>query len=61
MRESCAAALDGCILLELTHLLHAVWCSSYHEVDPNNGYAISSVGDDLGDKQEKYVGTIAGI
>ena len=54
MWASCAAALDGCI-----------YFMPYDEgrimkLDPNNGDAMSSVGDDLG-KDNKYIGAVVGI
>ena len=31
------------------------------KLDPNNGDAMTSVGDDLGDGRYKYIGTVVGI
>ena len=55
MWESCAAALDGCI--------YFIPCKARRimKLDPNNGDAMSSVGDNLGDGASKYIGTVIGI
>ena len=52
---SCATALDGCI--------YFMPCNGGRilKLDPNNGDAMSIVGDDLGDGPFKYMGTVAGI
>ena len=55
MWMSCAAALDGCIYCMPLN------ANRIMKLDPNNGDAMSSVGDDLGDKGVKYSGTVAGI
>ena len=58
---SCALALDGCIYF-MPGSAHRIM-----KLDPNNGDAISSVGDDLGDDwgdrdyDEMYRGTVVGI
>ena len=51
---SCAAALDGCIYFMPCRARRII------KLDPNNNYAISSVGDDLG-RGLKYIGTVVGI
>ena len=53
--ESCAVALDGCI-----------YCMPYMadrimKIDLNNNDAMTSVGNDLGDGEDKYSGTVVGI
>ena len=53
--KSCALALDGCIYFMPSSGRRIM------KLDPNNNDAMSSVGDDLGDKSEKYIGTIVGI
>ena len=55
MWVSCAAALDGCI--------YFMPCKARRmmKLDPNNGDAMSSVGDDMGRGIFKYVGTAVGI
>ena len=55
MWASCAAALDGCIYFMPAN------ANRIMKLDPNNGDAMSSVGDDLGDGRHKYVGTVVGI
>ena len=52
---SCAVALDGCI--------YFMPCTAHRimKLDPNNSDAMSSVGDVLGDDDEKYNGTVVGI
>ena len=52
---TCAVALDGCIYF-MPHNAHRIM-----KLDPNNGDAMSSVGDDMGDRIFKYVGTAIGI
>ena len=55
MWSSCAAALDGCIYFMPD-------CAScIMKLDPNNNDAMSSVGDDLGDGEFKFNGTVVGI
>ena len=55
MWESCALALDGCIYCMPSNARHIM------KLDPNNGDAITSVGDDLGSTQYKYIETVVGI
>ena len=56
MWVSCALALDGCIYFMPYEAHHIM------KLDPNNGDAMSSVGDDLGDAGcWKYSGTVVGI
>ena len=55
MWSSCVAALDGCIYFMPDKARRIM------KLDPNNNDAISSVGDDLGDKKWKYNGTVVGI
>ena len=50
---SCAAALDGCIYFMPQYARRIM------KLDPNNGDAMSSVGDDLGIGW-KYIGTVVG-
>ena len=52
---SCAAALDGCIYC-MPYCAHCIMT-----LDPKKNDAISSVGDDLGDGEYKYNGTIVDI
>ena len=52
---SCAAALDGCIYFMPSSARRMM------KLDPNNGDAMSSVGDDLVDGYNKYIGTVVGI
>ena len=52
---SCAAALDGCIYFMPLSARRIM------KLDPNNNDAMSSVGDDLGDKGWKYSGTVVEI
>ena len=52
---SCALALDGCIYFMPADARRIM------KLDPNNGDAMSSVGDDLGDKGWKYSGTVVEI
>ena len=52
---SCAAAIDGCVYF-MPYMGHRVM-----KLDPNNNDAMSSVGDDLGNEQEKCCGTCIGI
>ena len=51
--ESCALALNGCIYFLPAHTPRIM------KLDPNNGDAMSSVGDDFG--SERYIGTVVGI
>ena len=53
--RSCALALDGCIYF-VPHNARRIM-----KLDPNNGDVMSSVGDDLGDGNGKYSGTVVGI
>ena len=54
--KTCAVSLDGCIYFMPSD------GSRILKLDPNNGDAISIVGDDLGDEGgEKYSGTVIGI
>ena len=55
MWRTCAAALDGCFYFMPYNARRIV------KLDPNNGDAMSSVGDDLGGGELKYVGTVIGI
>ena len=55
MRASCAAALDGCIYF----MPYNARCIM--KLDPNNGDAMSSVGDGFGDGYGMYTETIVGI
>ena len=52
---TCAVALDGCI-----YFMPAA-ARRIMKLDPNNGDAMSCVGDDLGDGWKKYIGTVVGI
>ena len=52
---SCAVALDGCIYFMPYGALRIM------KLDPNNDDIMTSVGDDLGDEEEKYIGTVIGI
>ena len=53
---SCAAALDGCI-----YFMPFIKARRIMKLDPNNNDAMSSVGDDLGGGDWKYIGTVVGI
>ena len=55
MWESCALALDGCIYCMPSNARRIM------KLDPNNGDAITSVGDDLGSTEYKYIETVVGI
>ena len=55
MWESCATALNGCIYFMPQRARRIM------KLDPNNNDAMSSVGDDLGDGDCKYCGTVVGI
>ena len=55
MWVSCAVALDGCIYFMPYGALRIM------KLDPNNDDIMTSVGDDLGDEEEKYIGTVIGI
>ena len=58
MWASCAAAHDGCIYFMPAN------ANRIMKLDPNNGDAMSSVGDDLGDNEgwkHRYIGTVVGI
>ena len=52
---SCALALDGCIYF-MPHNARRIM-----KLDPNNDDAMTSVGDDVGDRRWKYIGTVVGI
>ena len=52
---SCAAAHDGCIYFFPSNARRIM------KLDTNNGDAMCSVGDDLGDEEDKYFGTVVGI
>ena len=52
MWASCAVALDGCIYFMPYNADRII------NLDPNNNDTMSSVGDDLGDDQWKYIGTV---
>ena len=43
------------------HILHPVLSSCIMKLDPSNNDAISSVGDNLGGREHKYVGTVIGV
>ena len=51
---SCDLALDGCIYFMPNN------ARRIFKLDPNNGDAVSSVGDDLGKGKWKYMGTVVG-
>ena len=55
MWNSCATALDGCVYFIPYNARRIM------KLDPNNDDAMSSVGDDLGDEEDKYIGTVVGI
>ena len=55
MWVSCAATLDGCIYF-MPYKARRIM-----KLDPNNNDAISSAGDNLGDKYCKFIGTVIGI
>ena len=55
MWASCALAIDGCMYF-MPALARRIM-----KLDPNNGDAMSSVGDDLGGKRDKFGGTVVGI
>ena len=55
MWKSCAAALDGCIYFMPSSARRIM------KLDPKNGDAMTSVGDDLGGGGSKYSGTVVGI
>ena len=55
MWRSCAAALDGCIYFMPYN------ASRIMKLDPNDNDAMSSVGDDLGYYDNKYIETVVGI
>ena len=55
MWGSCAAAVDGCIYYMPLSARRIM------KLDPNNNDAMTSVGDDLGDGEYKYIGTVVGI
>ena len=52
---SCALALDGCIYFMPSNANQTM------KLDPNNGDAMSSVGDYLREGVWKYIGTVVGI
>ena len=55
MWASCAAALDGCIYCMPRDARQIM------KIDPNKNDAMTSVGDDLGGRNDKYCGTVVGI
>ena len=55
MWVSCALALDGCIYFMPAR------ANRIMKLDPKNGNAMSSVGDDLREGGDKYSGTVIGI
>ena len=55
MWDSCAAALDGCVYF-MPNMARRIM-----KIDPNNNDAMTSVGDDLGNGEFKYSGTVVGI
>ena len=54
MWRSRAVALDGCIYFMPSE------ANRITKLDPNNGDAMTSVEDDLGDGEYKYIGTVVG-
>ena len=55
MWASCALAIDGCMYFMPAHARRIM------KLDPNNGDAMSSVGDDLGGRWNKFRRTVVGI